>query len=231
MVSAWLSPECGRLGTPHASGKPAASPSSRTKCDHTDLAIAHSETQVPVLPAMLGVDHELAALELCERKGLPEPRHEGYVTATATAGPEDIGLRLRAPVLPPRRISGQAVGGGDAVQRSRGGIGGWTPSHTWPHPHPQPRRGQTHPSASDAFGSWSSTSSRLTGHTLGREPGSGTFSSGTEVLLEVPGTPGHTSQGGQMANSALLFPRSPVALRLSRTRPPRTEPTMAIPSR
>lgn len=231
MVSAWLSPECGRLGTPHASGKPAASPSSRTKCDHTDLAIAHSETQVPVLPAMLGVDHELAALELCERKGLSEPRHEGYVTATATAGPEDIGLRLRAPVLPPRRISGQAVGGGDAVQRSHGGIGGRTPSHTWPRPHPQPRRGQTHPSASDAFGSWSSTSSWLTGHTLGREPGSGTFSSGTEVLLEVPGTPGHTSRGGQMANSALLFPRSPVALRLSRTRPPRTEPTMVIPSR
>lgn len=84
----------------------------------TDLTITRSETRVPVLPAMLGVDHELAALELCERKGLSEPRHEGYVTATATAGPEDIGLRLRAPVLPPRRISGQAVGGGDAVQRS-----------------------------------------------------------------------------------------------------------------
>lgn len=74
---------------------------------------------------------------------------------------------------------------------------------TCSHSPPASRCRQTHPSASNAFGSHRSACPWLTRGTLGRDPERDTLISETESVNEGLGHLDHTSQGSQVAHSDL----------------------------
>lgn len=59
---------------------------------------------------MEGEDHGLVTLEMCYRKGLLGSPQKGENTVIATGGPENMGLWLRIPLLPPHAVTGQVAG-------------------------------------------------------------------------------------------------------------------------